>query len=322
MVSQERSEQQDTPGAARGDEQASRLMPLAAASVVCFVVAVALGYGGWYLLDSYRRAGENSTTISDAMTNQSGGDKSSVPNKQNSSGPPPEGPPAETVVRAPAGEIEVPGGEVSLGGEGTNLPVRRQIVEPFAIGETEVTNAEYREFLQATNRQAPQGWENGEFPAGTATLPVVNVSWADANAYCEWLSGKIKATVRLPSEAEWELAAGGPQKLPYPWGDKWNDRAAAASETQGHVAAVRSYPAGKSPFGAYDMAGNVWEWTADQAVGKENALLSENGVPLRIVKGGAADEPKTQISTTARHEVNETIADRSVGFRYVIVRRK
>jgi formylglycine-generating enzyme required for sulfatase activity len=209
---------------------------------------------------------------------------------------------------------------VTLGGEGTDLPLRRVIVKPFFIAETETTNEQYREYLKETNRAAPSHWKNGEFPPGAALEPVAGVTWQEASDYCRWLSSTLGATVRLPSEAEWELAARGTENLKYPWGDEWDERAAASTETGGRVRAVKSFPGGRSPFGAYDMAGNVWEWVEDEAADAEGRPKEEGGARLRVIRGGAATEPRAFVSATARYEVREDKGSARLGFRYVVVR--
>jgi formylglycine-generating enzyme required for sulfatase activity len=205
-----------------------------------------------------------------------------------------------------------------LGGEGTDIPLRREIVAPFAIAETEVTNQQYQEFVQATDHQPPTGWKGKEFPSGAATEPVTGVTWLDADAYCKWLSEKVNARVELPTEAEWELAARGKQGFKYPWGNQWNSRAAVS---EGKIRPVKSYPEGKSPVGAYDMAGNVWEWVADQALDEEGKPKTENGVAIRIIKGGSADEEREYISARARFAKRPADSSRpTIGFRYVVKR--
>ncbi|HYO63672.1 MAG TPA: SUMF1/EgtB/PvdO family nonheme iron enzyme [Pyrinomonadaceae bacterium] len=294
------------PPAGRADE--SRLLPLTVAGFVCFVTAVALGYGGWLLFGTHERhEPERAARVTQTSTEQSA---------QPLATPEPT-PPA---VLAPAGELAVPGGEFSIGGEGTDLPLQRVLVKPLAVGETEVTNEQYREFLKATGHKAPAHWDDGEFPLGAANEPVTGVNWHDAVAYCRWLSEKLGATVRLPTEAEWELAARGKEALRYPWGPDWNDRAADSAENGGRVRAVKSFPANRSPFGAYDMAGNVWEWTADEARDENGDAKQKEGVTLRVIKGGSAKEEREFITALARYEMPADKSSAFLGFRYVVER--
>jgi formylglycine-generating enzyme required for sulfatase activity len=289
----------------------SRLVPLTVAGLICFLTAVALGYGGWLLFGTHER--EEPRRAEEL--------RQSAPAQATPEPTPAATPRAEAALTAPAGELPVPGGEVALGGEGTGFPLRRVIVKPFLVAETETTNEQYREYLKETGRPAPAHWKNGEFPAGAALEPVSGVTWQEASDYCKWLSGKLGATVRLPNEAEWELAARGPQGLKYPWGNDWDDRAAASTETGGRVRAVKSFPAGRSPSGAYDMAGNVWEWVEDEAADEEGRPKTEGGAGLRVIRGGAATEPRAFVSATARYEVREDKGSARLGFRYVVVRR-
>lgn len=223
--------------------------------------------------------------------------------------------PAQTL----AGMVSVEGGEVIFGGEGTGMPVRREQVGAFDIAETEVTNEQYREFVVATGRKPPQGWNGQEFPSGTAAVPVTGVSWHDAVAYCEWLSRKTGTKVELPTEAEWERAARGRENYKYPWGNEWNERAVQA---ESQVRPVKSFPENKSPFGAYDMAGSVWEWVADQARDHLGRPKSQHGVALRIIKGGSAEEEQLFISNSARHERLASMPNNTLGFRYIVRRPK
>ncbi|UCH34996.1 MAG: SUMF1/EgtB/PvdO family nonheme iron enzyme [Armatimonadota bacterium] len=152
----------------------------------------------------------------------------------------------------------------------------------YWIGRTEVTNAQYLRFVQATGHDAPDHWQGGEVPSGLEDFPVVSVIRDDGRAYAEWAGG------RLPSELEWEKAARGADGRLFPWGSDWDSKrcrnfglitgktyvseAASLSATVAWLeshdpfrhgpAAVGSYPAGDSPYGCADMAGNVWEWCA------------------------------------------------------------
>lgn len=285
----------------------SRLLPLSIAGVTCFLLALVLGYGGWYLFGTHRR---NTAPGNIPLTQ--------TPPAQPT--PLPAMPPTPAKL-APAGELPVKGGEIALGGGGdTSEPLRRVNVEPFAIAETEVTNEQYREFVQDAKHKAPAGWRDETFAAGSALEPVTGVTWQDAVDYCKWLSEKIGATVRLPTEAEWVMAARGTETQKYPWGNEWNADAAVSKETKGRVHVVKSFPAGKSACGAYDMAGNVWEWVSDEARDEEGKPKVVDGVSLRIIMGGSAEEPQAFISATSRYPAAVDKASRTLGFRYVVVR--
>ena len=139
----------------------------------------------------------------------------------------------------------------------------------YAMDPYEVSNGHYLEFIRETGHRAPKHphdatknlWQDGLMPESIARLPVVNVDWFDANAYCHW-TGK-----RLPTEAEWEKAGKGTDDRRFPWGNvepthhhlnfnqQWRGE---HTLTPGGM-----YELGKSPYGLSDMAGNVWEWVAD-----------------------------------------------------------
>ena len=171
-------------------------------------------------------------------------------------------------------------------------------------------------------RNQPYWWDDSKW--GRATRPVVGVSWYEAAAYCNWLRSRLvdselpfrvwregkpgieslaqqHVVARLPSEAEWEKAARGPDGLRWPWGDEWQeDRANTEEAHLGETSAVGSFPAGASPYGVLDLAGNVWEWTRSRW-GRKSLSTPDYGYPyrsddgreeldgpdLRVVRGGS-----------------------------------
>ena len=136
------------------------------------------------------------------------------------------------------------------------LPQRSLTLGDYYIGKYEVTNEQWGAFAQATNRTFT-------LPNGKAKHPVVQVDWHDAIAFCEWLSRESGRKITLPSEAEWEKAARGADGRIYPWGnDAPTKDLLNFNSNVGDTTPVGQYsPQGDSPYGAADMAGNVWEWT-------------------------------------------------------------
>lgn len=168
----------------------------------------------------------------------------------------------------------IPAGTFTMGSDDDRFPneapAHNVYLDACYIGKTEVTNAEYYQFWLADGGDESEhtpvsyGETFGEWPAIAKTkpnYPVVGVSWNDAVAYAAWV-GK-----RLPTEAEWEKAARGTDARRWPWGAQFSQPVKAnvwhAKDGFKHLAPVGHYPTGASPYGALDMAGNVWEWTAD-----------------------------------------------------------
>jgi len=163
---------------------------------------------------------------------------------------------AHGMVVIPAGKFLMGSGEEDKQAVASEKPARLIHLDAFAIDILPVTVAQYRAFCVATGHPMPAepvwGWHD--------THPIVNMSWYDADAYCTW-TGK-----RLPTEAEWEKAARGADGRLYPWGEAWDPSRGHCLLDAAHEAGtvpVGSYPAGASPYGVLDMAGNVWEWCAD-----------------------------------------------------------
>lgn len=159
----------------------------------------------------------------------------------------------------------------------------------FYIDIYEVTNAQYAEFIKATKRTPPLYWKNSQYPQDKAKHPVVLVHWYDARDYCQW-AGK-----RLPAEQEWEKAARGTDGRIFPWGDTFDVNKANTPQRwkslgqPGDTMPVGSFPQGKSPYGVYDMAGNVWEWTQSWYLPHPgNTHITENfGHKYKVAKGGS-----------------------------------
>ncbi|MET8772505.1 SUMF1/EgtB/PvdO family nonheme iron enzyme [Streptomyces sp. NPDC004658] len=168
-------------------------------------------------------------------------------------------------------------------------------IAAFRIARYPVTNEEYRLFL-TENPEAglPTSWRFGVYPAHLANHPVWSVSPQDADAYAAWLARRTGRLFRLPTEAEWEYAASGGDGRAYPWGEEPGEDLANTVE-YGPLATtpVGMYPAGRSPFGAYDMAGNVEEYVADdyrpypggQYV--DDDLHADTDATYRVARGGS-----------------------------------
>ncbi|HEY1012293.1 MAG TPA: SUMF1/EgtB/PvdO family nonheme iron enzyme, partial [Herpetosiphonaceae bacterium] len=194
----------------------------------------------------------------------------------------------------------------------------------FYLDRTEVTNAQYSAFISATGHPLPlnafdpvglAAWNaDGTFPLSLTDHPVVNVTWADADAYCAWRAK------RLPTEAEWERAAKGDGQPTWPWGDQWNlENANIAESGRGTTAPVGTHPGGAGPYGTLDLAGNVWEWTStiyrpypyDPADGREDAA-SENP---RVLRGGSWLDDRRAVHGSGRNSFQSTLSNNNVGFR-------
>lgn len=192
-------------------------------------------------------------------------------------------------------------------------PAHEVDVAPFRIGRLPVTNAQYLAFAAATGHRPPSSWPHGEIPAGQEDVPVTYVSWHDARAFCAW------AGARLPSEAEWEAAAGGDGRL-WPWGDVPPSPERAVFERGiGAPTPAGRLPAGAAPCGALDLAGNVGEWVSsayraypyDAADGREDAPPDER----RVVRGGSYLHGADAIRCAARRPLLPGAIDTYVGFR-------
>jgi len=240
--------------------------------------------------------------------------------------------------------IYVAAGEFLMGSDDPELkeachPQHRVTLRPYCIGRFPVTHADYQRFIEE-NPDYPvpynpmrfaqrYNWERRTrtHPRGLEHHPVVLVTWADALAYCRWLSQVSGLPCRLPSEAEWEKAAcwdpATGRARRYPWGDEFDEERCnvdAHGELRLESSLVGRYsPAGDSPYELADMAGNVWEWTSsfyqsypyDASDGREEP----GDAGIRVVRGGAYDQNPLSACCAWREAIQPGLCSASVGFR-------
>jgi formylglycine-generating enzyme required for sulfatase activity len=252
-------------------------------------------------------------------------------------------------VYVPAGQFEMGSSDVERA-----QPAHMVALDAFWIDKTEVTNAMFTAFLNEQGNQVEEGvsWlepgaghrgivyghieeNDGVFgpQTGYEDYPVIEVSWYGAAAYCSWIGG------RLPTEAEWEYAARGPQAMVYPWGNTFDGERANycdASCSYGwrdtdfddgfaRWAPVGTYPGGASWCGALDMAGNVWEWVNDwwsedyYAHSPADSPQGPDSGTLRVARGGSWFDESWRMSPSCRKALTpSSYRMHWVGFRCVV----
>jgi serine/threonine-protein kinase len=230
----------------------------------------------------------------------------------------------------PKGMVLIPAGRFIMGTDSefkNEMPRRKVFLDAYYIDKNEVTNAEYKEFVDATGRKVPEmnafsavplNWRNGTYPRGRADHPVVLVSWNDAEAYAKW-TGK-----RLPTEAEWEKAARGTDGRKWPWGNTWDrEKCNTAESFFNSTRPVSSFPEDRSPNGVLNMAGNVSEWTSDWYSENYYSSRTSNNNPAgpsdgetRVARGGAWDSKIASYARTGyRQDFPPNKKDANLGFR-------
>lgn len=220
----------------------------------------------------------------------------------------------QRMARVPAGPFTMGGREEdSPRGE---RPARIVYMPTYYMAKYPVTNQDYSEFVRCTGHRAPIHWQRGTFPAGTSRHPVVNVTWQEARAYAAW-SG-----ARLPTEAEWEKAARGTDDRNYPWGNRFTEgERCNGNNDVGTTTPVNEYPDGRSPYGVWDMCGNVYEWCSDYydedyyKTAPSSDPRGPEGGQERVVRGGCFFDTRTALRVTHRHGVSEVTVKDNTGFR-------
>ncbi len=210
----------------------------------------------------------------------------------------------------------------------------------FEIARIPVTNALYAAFVAASGAPAPSTWRAPQPPIALADHPVVDVSWDDANAFCEWLTtatkdegrrtkdeeavetsfGRSSFVVRLPTEAEWERAARGIDGRAFPWGDTWDTTRANTRESGlAGTTPAGMYANGASADACLDMAGNVWEWTASLDLlypyAADDGREDPRAAGRRILRGGCYANPHGFARCACRFRLLATVRNPFMGFR-------
>jgi formylglycine-generating enzyme required for sulfatase activity/serine/threonine protein kinase len=225
-------------------------------------------------------------------------------------------------------EFEKPGSRIQI--FTYDWPAHEVAVSAFYLDLTEVSNAQYAEFVKATGHAPPDDWGGGTYPPNAGLIPVTGVTYQDAKDYCAWRSKQRGdgLNYRLPTEEEWEYAArgkdagkpGAPMNL-YPWGDEWIEGAANTKESRlEHPRNVDAYPDRKSPFGILNLAGNVTEWTStdfNHYPGSDRQTPREPGYQgtYQVVRGGGFAYPKEAAMTTNRLWTRPEQKGPKLGFR-------
>ncbi|MGI9065070.1 MAG: bifunctional serine/threonine-protein kinase/formylglycine-generating enzyme family protein [Pyrinomonadaceae bacterium] len=226
--------------------------------------------------------------------------------------------------------VEIPGGTFQMGrdnGTAREAPAHKETVLPFFMDRTEVTCAEFAEFVRDAHYAAPKYWNGTKPPYGTEQWPVLNVSVDDVDAFASWRSKrdslKDNLAYRLPTEQEWEYAArNGEGNDLYPWGNEpWTNNKAWLKESTPKD--VNSFPAGNNRWGVADLLGNVWEWTSSKiSVYPGNPTVIPTAMKdFRMFRGGGYDvnpsDRDNPVTSCIRSFASPKSKIPTVGFRLV-----
>lgn len=229
---------------------------------------------------------------------------------------------------------EIPAGNVRVDANGQDTAKQQRIVyvDAFSISKYPVTNAQYQKFLDDPNGYTnPQWWRFSPCAASWHQAhpdpapsqfegderPREMVNWYNAMAFCFWASDYSGTNTALPTETQWLRAARGDDDRVYPWGDKFDkDRCNTSESNVKMTSLVMRFPTGASPFGVYDMSGNVWEWCLNTKADLSNSpeITSDSE---RVVHGGSYIGPSNRAKIPFRYYLNPHLFYASIGFRIV-----
>jgi formylglycine-generating enzyme required for sulfatase activity len=273
-----------------------------------FLIGIA-GFGAAYMLGAFDTRGVGPGNVAATPTPSPG-----------------EVPPVSAKIEM----VPIPGGTFTMGrnAEAYSYGERKIQVANFSISKTEVTNAQYLEFVTAKGHVVPKHWVYGLPIQGTEMKPVSFVSLDDAIAFTKWQSQAEGGTYRLPTEQEWEyVARNGSKENLYPWGDDYIDGNAVMGKSDSEPANVGSKAQGANIWGVLDLIGNVYEWTSTEYYrypGSEGKVVvdkeKEKELKGRIIaRGGSVDDDpaKQKITATYRAFVPRDTKNKILGFRVV-----
>jgi serine/threonine-protein kinase len=276
---------------------------LGPAAILLLIVLGAGGIGGAYMLGLF------------------GGKKDVGPGVNNATDQPGD---TQSVTKPDL--VQIPGGTFKMGnndGNENERPEHPVTVPTFWMDRTEVTNAEYLEFVKgAPYKELPAHWVNGKPISGQEMMPVRFVNEADIKAFIAWRSKRDGVTYRLPTEEEWEYAArNGSKEDIFPWGDKFDGRCAMIDQPSNEPAAV-GYRSCPNIWGVQDLIGNVFEWTSTPATLYPGSPGELRGLsqPHLMVRGGSAFQKSTgpnAITSTFRRAIPASLRSVELGFRLV-----
>ncbi len=220
--------------------------------------------------------------------------------------------------------VQIPEGPFTMGsneGDPDEAPEHQVYLKSFYIDLKEVTQSEYERYVKMTKRGKPfiPVFEDDISKIQGADLPAMGMSWNDAVAYCHW------ASKRLPTEAEWEKAARGERKRRYAWGDEFDPvRANLDGEEDGYkyLAQIGSFESGRSPYGLYDMTGNIAEWVADtydehfyEGSPYRDPVGPEEEGEHKVIRGGSWRESGLTARVSKRFQAKMWRTDSTIGIR-------